>query len=1037
MKSPAIPTTLALALLAAPLAYAQLVINEIDADQAGGDTDEFIELYDGGTGNTALDGLVVVLYNGSDDQSYAAYDLDGFSTDANGFFLLGNTNVSGAAITLPSDGIQNGADAVALFTGNDTDFPNDTAITTTGLIDVIVYGSNDSDDIGLLNGFGETTQYNDSTTESVARVPDGTGGFASKLPSPGASNGVPDTTAPSIDTLDPADDAIDVPVYTDLVVTFDENIEAVSGNITLHLQSDNSTVETYDVTADVSISGDTLTIDTFSNLTPSTGYYVTIPGAALQDTSGNPYGGTPDSTTWSFTTAAPDMTAPTISGVSPADDSTDASPSTNLVITFDEPVQLGIVSELTIRLFSDDTEFETVDLFSNASFPGGAISGTELTVDPVNLMDYSTAYYVEIAAGAVEDLAGNPLVAVSGNSTWNFTTMDEPAPADVVISQYYEGTSFNKWLELRNNTASPVTLTDYVLTYWNNTNTEEWRNGGTPNASLDLSAVTIPANGYYLLSHADATTPGYAVANDTNSSVINFNGDDSMVLFLDADQSGTYTTAEIVDAVSFTDAGNEGANTSFSRISNGVGYSLTAGDTILAYLGSTWEQKTNAEVDSATPGVDLFALESAAGATAPSLDDFTVADDLASTATPFVELNITWSSGTPTEYRVSEVSDFSDTTWQSFSSFLSYGLSAGTATKTVYLQLRNAAGESGVLSDTIDYSTYTWPGDVMFTQYHEAGNPNRYVEITNTSGSAIDLADYSVVLFSNSNTENWKIAGAGAGGSVSLAGITLNAGETMLLATTGATTPIDSSLFTSPDLAGALFINGNDSVALYNDADQSGTYESAELVDVFSFTEGGAEGAATGFVRISETQGFDFTPGTTILDSGAVWQQITTATADAAVPTDNEYLGTYPGGTMANDFAAWLTTNGYSASGFDDDSLDSDGDTAGVEWYFFGSNPDVASGNGSEVSAVTSTGPGTFTFTHRRPTARNGITETYQYSFNLDGTWNPSDANVDIQVTGTTPDGPDYEIATVTVTVTPGTTANVFVRLEIAEEAPM
>ena len=42
----------------------------------GDDVLEFIELYDGGTGNTALDGLVVVLLNGSDDQSYApVFDL--------------------------------------------------------------------------------------------------------------------------------------------------------------------------------------------------------------------------------------------------------------------------------------------------------------------------------------------------------------------------------------------------------------------------------------------------------------------------------------------------------------------------------------------------------------------------------------------------------------------------------------------------------------------------------------------------------------------------------------------------------------------------------------------------------------------------------------------------------------------------------------------------------------------------------------------------------------------------------------------------
>jgi hypothetical protein len=64
------------------------MINEVDADTPGSDTAEFIELYDGGTGHTPLDGMVVVLYDGgttgSGNQSYAAFDLDGYTTDAHG-----------------------------------------------------------------------------------------------------------------------------------------------------------------------------------------------------------------------------------------------------------------------------------------------------------------------------------------------------------------------------------------------------------------------------------------------------------------------------------------------------------------------------------------------------------------------------------------------------------------------------------------------------------------------------------------------------------------------------------------------------------------------------------------------------------------------------------------------------------------------------------------------------------------------------------------------------------------------------------------
>jgi hypothetical protein len=175
--------TLLFTLLIASTGFSQ-VINEIDADQTGTDSAEFIELL--WTPNTPLDGLVLVLFNGSDDQSYAAYDLDTFTTDANGLFVIGNTGVTNAEIILPSNGLQNGADAVALFTGDDTDFPNDTPLTTTGLISAIVYGTNDGDDTALLSGLNETIQYNDTETESIQRQTDGS--FLNAAPTPGADN---------------------------------------------------------------------------------------------------------------------------------------------------------------------------------------------------------------------------------------------------------------------------------------------------------------------------------------------------------------------------------------------------------------------------------------------------------------------------------------------------------------------------------------------------------------------------------------------------------------------------------------------------------------------------------------------------------------------------------------------------------------------------------------------------------------------------------------------------------------------------------
>ena len=177
-----------------------MIINEVDADTPGADTAEFIELYDGGVGDTDLDGLVVVLYNGADDQSYRSIDLNGYASDANGYFIIGNPAVSNVNLTFSNGTLQNGADAVALYIGDSTDFPNDTPLTTNNLLDAIVYDTNDANDGGLLpllnagqpqvNEGGNGNQI----TESNQRCPNGTGvqrntnTYEQYLPSPGESN---------------------------------------------------------------------------------------------------------------------------------------------------------------------------------------------------------------------------------------------------------------------------------------------------------------------------------------------------------------------------------------------------------------------------------------------------------------------------------------------------------------------------------------------------------------------------------------------------------------------------------------------------------------------------------------------------------------------------------------------------------------------------------------------------------------------------------------------------------------------------------
>jgi len=161
---------------------AQILINELDVDSPSTDTAEFIELYDGGVGNTALEGLVLVFFDGTDDESYLAIDLDGLSTDAQGYLVAGNQAVASAVITFADGAMQNGADAVALYIGSASDFPNNTPVTTLNLLDAVVYDTDDADDLGLLAlliagqlQMDEAGARNPDAV-SMGRCPNGSGG---------------------------------------------------------------------------------------------------------------------------------------------------------------------------------------------------------------------------------------------------------------------------------------------------------------------------------------------------------------------------------------------------------------------------------------------------------------------------------------------------------------------------------------------------------------------------------------------------------------------------------------------------------------------------------------------------------------------------------------------------------------------------------------------------------------------------------------------------------------------------------------------
>ena len=175
---------------------AQVVINEVDADNPGTDIYEFIELKSA-SANFPLDGYVLVFFNNTNSSSYYAFDLDGYVTDANGIIHFGNNAVSPSpAGIIPLNKIQNGPDVVALYLGNPSDFPytssTGTVASLTNLVDAVAYSNSTSTTpsnlMTILNILVSTAdvETTNSISKSIQRKNDGT--YEVKAPTPGVNN---------------------------------------------------------------------------------------------------------------------------------------------------------------------------------------------------------------------------------------------------------------------------------------------------------------------------------------------------------------------------------------------------------------------------------------------------------------------------------------------------------------------------------------------------------------------------------------------------------------------------------------------------------------------------------------------------------------------------------------------------------------------------------------------------------------------------------------------------------------------------------
>ncbi|ULG74384.1 thermonuclease family protein [Macrococcus brunensis] len=125
----------------------------------------------------------------------------------------------------------------------------------------------------------------------------------------------------------------------------------------------------------------------------------------------------------------------------------------------------------------------------------------------------------------------------------SFAGQQAQAAGKLIISEYIEGSGYNKAIEIYNPTSEAVDLSTYSLVNFVNGASETT---GTV-AELKLSGTLAPGD-VYVISHQSAAAEILAQADlKTGSAAVNFNGDDTLVLF--ENYNATTKTGEVNDSI--------------------------------------------------------------------------------------------------------------------------------------------------------------------------------------------------------------------------------------------------------------------------------------------------------------------------------------------------------------------------------------------------------------------------------------------------------------------------------------------------------